>query len=152
MEIDNILEILFDGTKEEIEKVLKEQKISYSFADDLKSYTVKNNNTLEVVRGFRFENKKLCQIINYLMFVSSNKTFYQVSYMFKDDYIEKLIERTIECPQNMDNEEIIKLYNEVQNVFKSFKYSKEEKEKLKIKGQLESLAMIYDGIIVFTKK
>ena len=26
--------------------------------------------------------------------------------MFKDDYIEKLIERTIECPQNMDNEEI----------------------------------------------
>ncbi len=73
MEIDNILEILFDGTKEEIEKVLKEQKISYSFADDLKSYTVKNNNTLEVIRGFRFENKKLCQIINYLMFVSSNK-------------------------------------------------------------------------------
>ena len=42
MEIDDILEILFDGTKEEIEKVLKEQKISYSFADDLKSYTVKN--------------------------------------------------------------------------------------------------------------
>ena len=41
--------------------------------------------------------------------------------MFKDDYIEKLIERTIECPQNMDNEEIIKLYNEVQNVFKSFR-------------------------------
>lgn len=69
MEIDNILEILFDGTKEEIEKVL----ISYSFADDLKSYTIKNNNTLEVVRGFRFENKKLCQIINYLMFASSNK-------------------------------------------------------------------------------
>ena len=27
--------------------------------------------------------------------------------MFKDDYIEKLIERTIECPKNMDNEEII---------------------------------------------
>ena len=26
--------------------------------------------------------------------------------MFKDDYIEKLIERTIECPKNMDNEEI----------------------------------------------
>ena len=72
--------------------------------------------------------------------------------MFKDDYIKKLIERTRECPKNMDNEEIIKLYNEVQNVFKSFKYSKEEKEKLKRKGQLESLAMIYDGIIVFTKK
>lgn len=51
MEIDDVLEILFDGTKEEIEKVLKEQKISYSFADDLEAYTIKNNNTLEVVRG-----------------------------------------------------------------------------------------------------
>ena len=46
MEIDDILEILFDGTKEEIEKVLKEQKISYSFADDLEAYTIKNNSTL----------------------------------------------------------------------------------------------------------
>ena len=51
MEIDDILEILFDGTKEEIEKVVKEQKISYSFADDLEAYTIKNNSTLEVVRG-----------------------------------------------------------------------------------------------------
>lgn len=66
--------------------------------------------------------------------------------MFKDDYIEKLIERTIECPKNMNDEEIIKLYNEVQNVFKSSKYSKEEKEKLRRKGQLESLTMLYDGI------
>ena len=32
------------------------------------------------------------------------------------------------------------------NVFKSAKYSKEEKEKLKRKGQLESLTMIYEGI------
>ena len=51
MEIDNILEILFDGTKEEIERMLKEQKISYSFANSLEAYTVKNNNTLEIVRG-----------------------------------------------------------------------------------------------------
>lgn len=51
MEIDDILEILFDGTKEKIEKVLKEQKIAYSFADNLEAYTVKNSNTLEVVRG-----------------------------------------------------------------------------------------------------
>ena len=51
MEIDDILEILFDGTKEEIEKVLKEQKISYSFADDLEAYTIKNNSKLEVVSG-----------------------------------------------------------------------------------------------------
>lgn len=51
MEIDDILEILFDREKEEIEKVLKEQRISYSFTDDLEAYTIKNNNTLEVVRG-----------------------------------------------------------------------------------------------------
>lgn len=51
MEIDDILEILFDGTKEEIERMLKEQKISYSFANSLEAYTVKNNNTLETVRG-----------------------------------------------------------------------------------------------------
>lgn len=51
MKIDDILEILFDGTKEKIEKILKEQKISYSFSENLESYTVKNNKTLEVVRG-----------------------------------------------------------------------------------------------------
>lgn len=51
MKIDDILEILFDGTKEIIEKILEEQKISYSFSENLESYTVKNNKTLEVVRG-----------------------------------------------------------------------------------------------------
>lgn len=51
MEIDDILEILFDGTKEKIKKVLKEQRISYSFSNNLEAYTVTNNNTLEVVRG-----------------------------------------------------------------------------------------------------
>lgn len=66
--------------------------------------------------------------------------------MFKDDYIEELIKRTMECPKNMDDEEIIKLYNEVQNVFRSFKYNKESKEKLRKRGHLESLTMIYDGI------
>lgn len=51
MEIDDILEILFNGTKEEIKEILKKEKISYSFAENLEAYTVKNNNTLEVVRG-----------------------------------------------------------------------------------------------------
>lgn len=51
MEIDDILETLFNGTKQEIEKILKEQKISYSFTDDLQAYTVKSNETLEIVRG-----------------------------------------------------------------------------------------------------
>lgn len=66
--------------------------------------------------------------------------------MFKEDYIEELIKRTVECPKNMGDEEIIKLYNEVQNVFRSFKYSKESKDKLRKRGHLESLTMIYDGI------
>lgn len=51
MEIDDILEILFDGTKEEIQKMLEEEKISYTFAENLEAYTVKNNKTLENVRG-----------------------------------------------------------------------------------------------------
>ena len=66
--------------------------------------------------------------------------------MFKEDYIEELIKRTVEWPKNMGDEEIIKLYNEVQNVFRSFKYSKESKDKLRKRGHLESLTMIYDGI------
>lgn len=51
MEIDDILEILFDGTKEEIQKVLEEEKISYTFAEKMEAYTVKNNKTLEIIRG-----------------------------------------------------------------------------------------------------
>lgn len=62
------------------------------------------------------------------------------------EYIESLIYRTIEYPDGNSDEEIKKLYNEVQNVFKSNKYSNEEKELLHKKAHLESLAMLYDGI------
>ena len=64
MEIDDILEILFDGTKEEIDKNTTyieqiKKNLDYEFymtndkcnADDLEAYTIKNNSTLEVVRG-----------------------------------------------------------------------------------------------------
>ena len=71
MEIDDILEILFDGTKEEIEKVLKEQKISYTFANNLEAYTVKNNNTLEVVRGSKCHYTPNC--VKYFRKESSNE-------------------------------------------------------------------------------
>lgn len=71
MEIDDILEILFDGTKEEIEKALKEQKISYTFADNLEAYTVKNNNTLEVVRGSKCHYTPNC--VKYFGKESSNE-------------------------------------------------------------------------------
>ena len=71
MEIDDILEILFDGTKEEIKNVLKEQKISYTFADNLEAYTVKNNNTLEVVRGSKCHYTPNC--VKYFGKESSNE-------------------------------------------------------------------------------
>lgn len=60
MEIDDIIEILFDGEKEEIERILEEQKISYSFTEDLQAYTLKNNETLEVVRGSKCHYKPNC--------------------------------------------------------------------------------------------
>lgn len=71
MEIDDILEVLFNGSKEKIEKILKEQKISYSFADNLEAYTVKNNNTLEVVRGSKCHYTPNC--VKYFGKESSNE-------------------------------------------------------------------------------
>lgn len=71
MEIDDILEVLFNGSKEEIEKILKEQKISYSFADNLEAYTVRNNNTLEVVRGSKCHYTPNC--VKYFGKESSNE-------------------------------------------------------------------------------
>lgn len=66
--------------------------------------------------------------------------------MGNKEYIENLIYRTIEYPDGNSDEEIKKLYLEIQEVFKSNKYSKEEKELLHQKAHLESLAMLYDGI------
>lgn len=66
--------------------------------------------------------------------------------MENKEYIESLIYRTIEYPDGNSDKEIKKLYKEIQDVFKSEKYSKEEKELLHKKAHLESLAMLYDGI------
>ena len=66
--------------------------------------------------------------------------------MFKNNYTQELINKMIECPKNMSNNEIIELYKEVQDVLSSLKYSKTDKDKIKKEGQLESLTMIYDGI------
>ena len=41
MEIDDIMEILCNGTKEQIKKYIKENKISYSFGKS-GTYTVEN--------------------------------------------------------------------------------------------------------------
>ena len=66
--------------------------------------------------------------------------------MTNKEYIENLIYRTIMYPDGNSDEEIKKLYKEIQTVFKSNKYSKEEKELLHKKAHLESLAILYDGI------
>ena len=50
MNIDYIIEVLCDGKKKEIEKVLEEYDISYSF-DSCGEYTIKNGKTYEFVRG-----------------------------------------------------------------------------------------------------
>ena len=66
--------------------------------------------------------------------------------MENKEYIENLIYRTIEYPDGNSDKEIKKLYKEIQEVFKSNRYSKEEKELLHKKAHLETLAMLYDGI------
>lgn len=62
------------------------------------------------------------------------------------EYINNLIYKTEHYPDGNSDEEIKKLYNEVQKVFNSNEYSEEEKMLLKKKGFIESLAMLYDGI------
>ena len=66
--------------------------------------------------------------------------------MENKEYIENLIYRTIEYPDGNSDKEIKKLYKEIQEVFKSNQYSKEEKELLHKKAHLETLAMLYDGL------
>lgn len=62
--------------------------------------------------------------------------------MSNKKYIEELIQKTIDCPSNMTDSDILKLYNDIQNVFTSNKYSEAEKNILHKKAHLESLAMM----------
>lgn len=62
--------------------------------------------------------------------------------MSNKEYIEELIQKTIDCPSGMTDDDILKLYNDIQNVFNSDKYNKKEKEMLHQKAHLESLAMM----------
>ena len=50
MEIDDIMEFLCNGTKDQIKKIIKENKISYSFGKS-GTYTVENGKTMEGIRG-----------------------------------------------------------------------------------------------------
>ena len=49
-DIDDIIDVLCDGSKEQIEKVLKENKLTYSF-DESGEYSIYNKDTYELVRG-----------------------------------------------------------------------------------------------------
>lgn len=62
--------------------------------------------------------------------------------MSNKEYIENLIRKTIECPSGMSDSDILKLYNDIQNVFNSSNYSEDEKKYLHKKAHLESLAMM----------
>ena len=64
--------------------------------------------------------------------------------MTNKDYIYSLIYQTIYCPEGKEDEVLNKLYDEIQNVFNSDKYTKEEKELLHKKAHLESLAMMLE--------
>ena len=55
METDDIIDILCDGNREEIEKIIKDNKISYSFAE-CGEYTIYNGVTYEMVRGHGISN------------------------------------------------------------------------------------------------
>lgn len=62
--------------------------------------------------------------------------------MTNKDYIYSLIYQTIYCPEGKEDAILKKLYDEIQNVFSSDKYTDEEKELLHKKAQIESLVMM----------
>ena len=55
MKIDDIIDILCYGEKEEIKKIIEENKISYSFGET-GEYTIQNGITYEMVRGHGISN------------------------------------------------------------------------------------------------
>lgn len=63
----------------------------------------------------------------------------------ENGYIEELIAKTKALSSCTRDQEIIDLYHEIQNVFNSNEYSKEEKEILHKNALLEVLALFYEG-------
>ena len=55
MEIDDIIDILCEGKKEEIGEIIKEKKISYEFGES-GEYSIEIGTTNECVRGHGIEN------------------------------------------------------------------------------------------------
>lgn len=64
--------------------------------------------------------------------------------MTNRDYVYSLIYQTIYYPNGKDDKALKKLYNEIQNILKSDKYTNEEKELLQKQAHLESLVMMLD--------
>ena len=55
METDDIIDILCNGSKEEIEKIIKDNKITYSFAK-CGEYSIEIGITMEGIRGQGINN------------------------------------------------------------------------------------------------
>lgn len=60
LDISEIENILYDGTKEEIEKVLKEYEISFSYSSN--NFDFKSNKLLLLCRGYKSSKKPNCVI------------------------------------------------------------------------------------------
>lgn len=51
--INDIEEILYNGSKEDIEKVLKQYKVSYKYSEEYRSFNVTSIELLETSRGYK---------------------------------------------------------------------------------------------------
>ena len=64
MTILDIEDILYTGSKEDIEKVLKQYKVSYSFSEKNKSLEVKSLEINQISRGYN--SKDIPNCVKYL--------------------------------------------------------------------------------------
>lgn len=51
--INDLEEILYDGTKEEIEEALNEYKVSYKYDEGTRSFSVTSMKLMEMSRGYK---------------------------------------------------------------------------------------------------
>lgn len=58
--INDLEKILYDGTKEEIEKVLEDYKVSYEYNKKYRSFNVTSMKLMEMSRGYKSHYKPNC--------------------------------------------------------------------------------------------
>lgn len=57
IEIENVL---YDGNKDEIERVLKEYKVSYKYDKNNRNFSFKSLKLQEISRGYKVNNEPNC--------------------------------------------------------------------------------------------